>query len=154
MDFNDSPEEATFRAECRAWLELNAKRKARADQTFGQGQSPEQLVAASREWQGRKAAAGYGAITWPEALGGRGGTPMQEVIYREEEGHFEVPLNMFAVSIGMVIPAMKCGPGMWARRCTVKSCGASCCPNRVPVLIWACCAPAPNAARTVAMAGS
>jgi len=103
MDFNDSPEEATFRAECRAWLELNAKRKARADQTFGQGQSPEQLVAASREWQGRKAAAGYGAITWPEALGGRGGTPMQEVIYREEEGHFEVPPNMFAVSIGMVI---------------------------------------------------
>lgn len=106
MDFNDSPEEATFRAECRAWLELNAKRKARADQTFGQGQSPEQLVAASREWQGRKAAAGYGAITWPEALGGRGGTPMQEVIYREEEGHFEVPPNMFAVSIGMVIPSL------------------------------------------------
>lgn len=106
MDFNDSPEEATFRAECRAWLELNAKRKARADQTFGQGQSPEQLVAASREWQGRKAAAGYGAITWPEAFGGRGGTPMQEVIYREEEGHFEVPPNMFAVSIGMVIPSL------------------------------------------------
>ena len=31
---------------------------------------------------------------------------MQEVIYREEEGHFEVPPNMFAVSIGMVIPSL------------------------------------------------
>jgi hypothetical protein len=27
MDFNDTPEEAAFRAEVRAWLQKNAKRK-------------------------------------------------------------------------------------------------------------------------------
>ena len=30
MDFNDTPEEAKFRAEVRAWLEANAKPKDRA----------------------------------------------------------------------------------------------------------------------------
>jgi alkylation response protein AidB-like acyl-CoA dehydrogenase len=106
MDFKDSPDEAAFRAECRAWLEANATRKTRPDQVYGRGLNAEQLMAASREWQGRKAAAGYGAITWPAAFGGRGGTPMQEVIYREEEGQFEVPPNAFAVSLGMVIPSL------------------------------------------------
>ena len=28
MDFNDTPEEAAFRAEVRAWLEANATRKS------------------------------------------------------------------------------------------------------------------------------
>ena len=29
MDFDDTPEEATFRAECRRWLAANAELKAR-----------------------------------------------------------------------------------------------------------------------------
>lgn len=106
MDFNDSPEEAAFRHECREWLEANASRKERPDQMYGAGLSAAGLMQASREWQGRKAAAGFGAITWPVELGGRGGTPMQEVIYRDEEGHFDVPRNLFAVSLGMVIPSL------------------------------------------------
>jgi alkylation response protein AidB-like acyl-CoA dehydrogenase len=63
-------------------------------------------VQAAREWQGRKAAAGFGAITWPQAMGGRGGTPIQEVIFREEEGRYRVPTHVFAVSLGMVIPSV------------------------------------------------
>ena len=31
MDFNDTPEEATFRAEAQAWLEANAEPKGAAD---------------------------------------------------------------------------------------------------------------------------
>ncbi|MCK0508041.1 acyl-CoA dehydrogenase family protein [Aromatoleum anaerobium] len=106
MDFNDSLEEAAFRRECRSWLEANATRKERPDQMHGRGLSAAERMQASRDWQGRKAAAGFGAITWPVPLGGRGGTPMQEVIYREEEGHFDVPQNLFAVSLGMVIPSL------------------------------------------------
>ena len=106
MDFNDSPEEAIFRQECRAWLDANATRKQRPDEVYGLNLSPAQRVQAARDWQGRKATAGYGAITWPAALGGRGGTPIQELIWRQEEGNYSVPVGFFAVSLGMVIPSL------------------------------------------------
>ena len=106
MDFQDTPEELAFRLECRTWLEANAARKERSDQVFGQGLSPAQKMQAARDWQARKAAAGFGAITWPQVLGGRGGAPMQEVIYRAEEGQFNVPVGFFNVSLGMVLPSL------------------------------------------------
>ncbi|CAG9248642.1 Acyl-CoA dehydrogenase [Paraburkholderia unamae] len=106
MDFHDTHEEAAFREACRAWLAANAPRKSRPDEVFGCGLDAAQRMEAARAWQARKAEAGYGAITWPQALGGRGGTPMQEVIYRQEEGHFNVPVGYFNVSLGMVIPSL------------------------------------------------
>ena len=106
MDFDDSPDEAAFRRDARDWLAANAEPKSRPDQVFGKSLSAAERVAAARAWQGRKAAAGFGAITWPKAMGGRGGTPVQEVIFREEEGRFDVPTMMFAVSLGMVIPSL------------------------------------------------
>ena len=106
MDFDDTPEEAAFRAECRAWLSANVPLKSRPDQTFGAELDAAARMQAARAWQARKAAAGFGAITWPQAFGGRGGTPMQEVIWRQEEGRFDVPTNAFAVSLGMVIPSL------------------------------------------------
>ena len=44
MDFNDTPEEAAFRAEARAWLEANAERKGPDDvggDALGERTSPE-----------------------------------------------------------------------------------------------------------------
>ena len=106
MDFDDSPEEAAFRAECRAWLSANAGLKSSSDALYRPEASAEQRMADARAWQARKAAAGYGAITWPRALGGRGGTPIQELIWRQEEGRYSVPTGLFNVSLGMVIPAV------------------------------------------------
>ena len=106
MDFDDTPEEAAFRAECRAWLQANAQPKASADDFFGRDMTAEQRMNEARLWQGKKAAAGFGAITWPKQLGGRGGTPMQELIWRQEEGRFLVPTGMFNVSLGMVLPSV------------------------------------------------
>ena len=70
MDFNDTPDEAAFRAEARAWLEANAPKvfEAGADLEGGDG------MAASKAWQAKKAAAGYAQITWPKEWGGAGGT--------------------------------------------------------------------------------
>ena len=53
MDFNDTPEEAAYRAEAKAWLEANAPKKAVADDGEGGGS-----MAASRAWQARKAEIG------------------------------------------------------------------------------------------------
>jgi alkylation response protein AidB-like acyl-CoA dehydrogenase len=106
MDFDDSPEEAAFRAECRAWLSANAELKSAGDTLYRPGGSGEERMADARAWQARKAAGGFGAITWPKALGGRGGTPIQELIWRQEEGRYNVPTGAFSVSLGMVIPAV------------------------------------------------
>ncbi len=106
MDFNDSPEEAAFRLEVRTWLESVAPRKKTSNEAFGRELSMEQRMEAARKWQMTKLKGGYGAITWPKMAGGRGGTPMQEIIYRQEEGNFNIPAGFFNVSLGMVIPSV------------------------------------------------
>ena len=106
MNFDDTPDEAAFRAECRAWLVANAVLKQRPDDFFEPQLSPPERMQRARDWQARKAAAGFAAITWPKALGGRGGTPMQELIWRQEEGRYNVPTGFFNVSLGMVLPSV------------------------------------------------
>ncbi|MFY8086276.1 MAG: hypothetical protein ACOVOG_03610, partial [Rubrivivax sp.] len=67
MDFDDSPDEARFRQECREWLQQHAALKSDGDEAYGADLPPEQRMQAAREWQACKARAGYGAITWPRA---------------------------------------------------------------------------------------
>jgi hypothetical protein len=57
MDFNDTPEEAAFRAEVRAWLEANAPQPRRRRRRRRWTMTPS--CAAAKAWQARKAAAGY-----------------------------------------------------------------------------------------------
>jgi alkylation response protein AidB-like acyl-CoA dehydrogenase len=102
MDFNDSPEEAAYRAQVRQWLEKNAPKTASyADDPEG-GSS----MAASKAWQAKKAAAGYAQITWPKEWGGPGGTPIQQVIFNQEEAKHPVPPNPFQIGLGMCVPTV------------------------------------------------
>ncbi len=104
MDFNDSPEEAAFRAEARTWLEQNAKPYDVGGKSSKLSEA-EQLKRA-KAWQKTKAEAGYAAITWRKEVGGMGGTPIQSVIYNQEEGKYDVPRGHFAIGLGMCIPTM------------------------------------------------
>ena len=107
MDFNDTPEEAKFRAEARAWLSANAKPKDPSKVKAGVSQKSEaERLARAKEWQAKKAEAGYAAITWPTEYGGLGGTPIQSVIYSQEESKFDVPGGFFEIGLGMCIPTM------------------------------------------------
>ena len=106
MDFQDSPQDAQFRAECSQWLAAHARLKTRSDEIFGPDLAPAERLQAARQWQAQKAAAGYGAITWPQSLGGRGGSAAQELIWRQEEARFCVPSGYFSVSLGMVLPSI------------------------------------------------
>jgi alkylation response protein AidB-like acyl-CoA dehydrogenase len=104
MDFNDTPEEAAYRAEVRAWLEKNAPRGfAGGDDLEGGSQDS---MAASKAWQAKKAAAGYAQITWPKEWGGPGGTPIQQVIFNQEEANYPVPPNPFQIGLGMCVPTV------------------------------------------------
>lgn len=109
MDFNDTPEEARFRAEARAWLEANAERRDPDEPgvSMGEGLDPEN-VAAAKAWQKKKADAGWACITWPKEYGGRSATPMENVIWNEEQSRFKLPGDIFSIGIGM------CGPTILA----------------------------------------
>ncbi len=62
---------------------------------------------AARAWQKKKADAGYARITWPKGMGGMGGTPMQSIIFNQEEAKYDVPAGApFAIGLGMCIPTL------------------------------------------------
>lgn len=103
MDFNDTPQEAEYRAEVKAWIAANA----------GEYLNPpakpwalEDFVARSRAWQAKKHAAGYVGITWPRAVGGQGLTPMHQIIFNQEESRTHVPSGLFSIGLGMCIPTV------------------------------------------------
>lgn len=104
MNFDDTPEEAAFRAEARAWLEAHAPKDVAR---MGRENVDEATaLAAARAWQGKKAAAGWACLHWPKAYGGRGASPIERVIWEQEEGRFAVPRGFFDIGLGM------CGPTM------------------------------------------
>ena len=72
MDFNDTPEEAAFRAEARAFLEANAPQEPRRGRRCV-GDHGADGGDACKAWQAKKAEAGFAGITWPKEWGGRGG---------------------------------------------------------------------------------
>jgi alkylation response protein AidB-like acyl-CoA dehydrogenase len=108
MDFEDSSEEAKFRAEVRAWLDANAKKRVKRDLSaddMENGAAGE--MAASKAWQKTKAEAGYARITWPKGMGGIGGTPMQSIIFSQEEAKYDVASGgPFGIGLGMCIPTL------------------------------------------------
>jgi len=107
MDFGDNHEEAAFRARVREWLDANATLRdgrEKAQDHFMARDAAE--VARARDWQARKARAGWAGLTWPRAFGGQDATPIQQVIWNQEEGRYAVPPNVFLIGIGLVGPTI------------------------------------------------
>ncbi len=104
MDFSDTPEEAAFRAEARAWLEANAEALAPGETQVASERTS--VVADSQAWQAKKTAAGWACITWPKEFGGRGATAIQNVIWGQEESKFRVPVGLFGIGHGMAGPTL------------------------------------------------
>jgi alkylation response protein AidB-like acyl-CoA dehydrogenase len=110
MDFDDTEEEAAFRAEARAWLESHAQRRHQ-DASARVGPPADEAaqrrhVDACRRWQRTLAEGGWAGITWPRAFGGRGGTPVQQMIFSQEEAAFEVSAGALSVGLAMVGPTL------------------------------------------------
>jgi alkylation response protein AidB-like acyl-CoA dehydrogenase len=106
MDFNDTPDEAAFRAEARAFLATNAEPKGRARPVLRLGDLGDGAVQRCKAWQVKKADAGFAAITWPKQYGGREASPILAVIYQQEEESYAVPRGLFEIGLGMCIPTM------------------------------------------------
>jgi acyl-CoA dehydrogenase len=123
MDFNDSPEEAAWRSECRGWLATNAPTVAGAttgSATMFEPGGADYLERAKR-WQALKFDAGFARITWEPEFGGRNGTTMQQMIFAQEEAHFDVPTAVFVIGLGMIAPTLRaCGTAAQQQRYLTK----------------------------------
>jgi alkylation response protein AidB-like acyl-CoA dehydrogenase len=107
MDFEDTPQEAKFRTEVRKFLDANAeRRKPGTAEGYRTSQSAPGALERAKAWQAKKHAAGFAGITWPTDWSGRGGTPIEQVIYNQEESNFAVPRGFFEIGLGMCIPTL------------------------------------------------
>ncbi|HEY6830279.1 MAG TPA: acyl-CoA dehydrogenase family protein [Gemmatimonadaceae bacterium] len=107
MDFNDTPEEAAWRAECRTWLEEHAPQvsgpRPERELEIGGGD----YLDRAQRWQSMKFDAGLARITWEPEFGGRSGTTMQQIIFGQEESKFQVPNEVFIIGLGMIAPTLR-----------------------------------------------
>ena len=107
MDFNDTPQEAEFRAKCRAWLEANAELKTKkTNSAKNMNLGNKSLLEAAAEWQKKKYDAGWAMIHWPKEFGGIGATPIERIIWAQEESKFNVPKGVYEIGLGMAGPVM------------------------------------------------
>ena len=111
MNFDDTPEEAAFRSEVRSWIAANAPhhlKDALSNAGFGSGPQGIDVIAEAKAWQKKKADAGWACLHWPKEYGGRGATPIERVIFGQEEGIYSSLAGTFIIGQGM------CGPTVMA----------------------------------------
>lgn len=104
MDFNDSPDEAAFRAEARAWLAAHAPAHVLAP---GDKMPDTEEADRGRAWMRELYAGGWSGLTFPKAMGGRGLSGAEAVIFAEEEGKYHLPKGPFtSIGTGMALPVI------------------------------------------------
>lgn len=110
---DSDPQLQAFRAEVKSFLADNAPNhleQSLGNSVFGQppNTGDEDPLEAARNWQRRKAENGWAALMWPTEYGGRGATPMESIIWAQEEGVYSQLSGTFIIGLGM------CGPTMIA----------------------------------------
>ena len=103
---NETPRNAAddidaYRARAKAFLQENAHRFSGAARN---GLTLEEDVALGRAWQALKSEHGYAAIALPRELGGGGGTPLQKIVFNQEEAEYDLPVQYFGISLGQPVP--------------------------------------------------
>jgi alkylation response protein AidB-like acyl-CoA dehydrogenase len=60
----------------------------------------------ARHWQARLADGGWAGITWPVEHGGRGLSPVHEIVWAQESAGFDLPVAIFGIGLGMGGPTV------------------------------------------------
>jgi alkylation response protein AidB-like acyl-CoA dehydrogenase len=101
MDLRDTPDEAAFRAEARAWIEQNIP-----TEMSGPRSSEAAYEAAWRDWSRKLSDQGYAGLTWPQEYGGRSAPYSHQAILLEEIARAEAPQHMSVIGLGMAGPTI------------------------------------------------
>lgn len=108
MNFDDTPQEAEFRLKVRRWIDENApkhllpylEKASFATMDLGEYDTNEE----SKAWRKKKFDAGWACLAWPKDYGGVGASPIERVIWQQEEGYYSALGGLFTIGEGM------CGP--------------------------------------------
>ncbi len=95
MDLHDSPAEARFRAEARAFLEAHVPETL--DNPYEQDDLDAQRRAlpGARAWQLELFEHGWAGLLWPAEFGGRGAGPTEQFIWNQELGRMGLGNSIF-----------------------------------------------------------
>ena len=114
MNFDDTPQEAEFRSLARQWVDAHAPKELEPElskSSLGRIRlQNKDIVEVGKTWQKKKAEGGWACLHWPKEYGGRGATPIEKVIWQQEEGVYGKLTQPFQIGEGM------CGPTVMAFR--------------------------------------
>ena len=106
MNLRDSPEQARFRSEVRAWLAANLP-AGWGTAAFREPTSGEERVGFGRAWQRKLHDGGFAGLEWPREFGGRGATAIEALIFGEESARVRAPEpTQLAVGTHLVGPTL------------------------------------------------
>ncbi|HZT53466.1 MAG TPA: acyl-CoA dehydrogenase family protein [Gaiellaceae bacterium] len=102
MDLRDTPDEARFRAELRAWIAANLP----PDKRGGRGGAQRFDDPFVREWSRLLHEAGYAGLTWPAEYGGAGAPASFQAILYEELAAAQAPVHIGVIGLNMAGPTI------------------------------------------------
>lgn len=103
MDFSYPHEAEQFRKELRGWLSAHLTEAVIA---AGDRRGADDAFATLRDWNATVADAGWAAVSWPAEYGGRGASPIEQLVYAEEITRARVPLPLNIIGINNIAPAI------------------------------------------------
>ncbi len=105
MDLTFSKEDEDFRSEFRSWLDTNLPQEMRT-LDWWRPKSEDEQFQIRRDWEAKKAEAGFCGIQWPTEYGGRGGTPTMKAIYDEEMAKSNAPRTVNPLGLAFLGPTV------------------------------------------------
>ena len=106
MDLRDSPDDASFRAEARTWLEANLNGEFAAARGAGRAGSEHEDRDLRLAWERHLGQAGWTCVGWPTQFGGRGASMAQQVIWNEEYVRADAPARVGVMGEGLIGPTL------------------------------------------------
>jgi alkylation response protein AidB-like acyl-CoA dehydrogenase len=102
VDLRDTPEEADFRAELRAWLDANLPEDKRGSRGGAQRFDDPFM----RAWSHKLYEAGYAGLTWPKEYGGAGAPHSFQAMFYEELAAVQAPTHIGVIGLSMAGPTI------------------------------------------------
>ncbi|QBI19101.1 acyl-CoA dehydrogenase [Egibacter rhizosphaerae] len=100
MDLRLTDQQQAFRDEVREWLATNVPAEALPPSSTAEG------LEAHRAWERRLYEAGYAAIHWPTAYGGRDADLLTQAIFSEEYARAGAPHRINVLALGLAGPVL------------------------------------------------
>jgi alkylation response protein AidB-like acyl-CoA dehydrogenase len=104
VDFSYPSHAERFRNELRGWLsEHLTDEVVSVGRRRGRDESAFELL---RTWDATVADAGWGAVSWPQAYGGRGASVLEQLVYAEETTRARAPVPLNVIGMNNIAPAI------------------------------------------------